>query len=231
MEYLRRTIDTELDELLPLAPAIALDGPKGVGKTGTAERRADTVWYLDDPAQRDAAQADFSLSALPGGTILLDEWQNTPQVWNSVRRQVDAGARPGRFILTGSATPVHRNGTHTGAGRILSLRMRPMGLHERGLTTPQVSLSALLAGDRSVQGASSFSLRQYVEAITSSGFPGIMTAPPRLRRPLLDAYLQRIIDRDLPEQGLGVRRPETLRRWLTAYAAASSSTTAYSRIL
>ena len=48
---------------------------------------------------------------------------------------------------------------------------------------------------------------------------------------MLDAYLQRIIDRDLPDAGFSVRRPETLRRWLNAYAAASSTTTAYSRLL
>jgi len=48
MEYLLRTVDLELDELLPLAPAIAIDGPKGVGKTDTARRRATTTWLLDD---------------------------------------------------------------------------------------------------------------------------------------------------------------------------------------
>lgn len=44
---------------------------------------------------------------------------------------------------------------------------------------------------------------------------------------MLDAYLQRIIDRDLGDHGVSVRRPETLRRWL----AASSTTTSYSRLL
>lgn len=58
-----------------------------------------------------------------------------------------------------------------------------------------------------------------------------MNAAPRLRRALLDAYLSRILDRDLPELGYEVRRPETLRRWLAAYAAASSSTAAYSSLL
>lgn len=48
---------------------------------------------------------------------------------------------------------------------------------------------------------------------------------------MLDSYLQRVIDRDLPDQGFEVRRPETLRRWLAAYAAASSTTTSYSKIL
>ncbi len=53
----------------------------------------------------------------------------------------------------------------------------------------------------------------------------------RLIRGLLDAYLQRVVDRDLPDLGLRVRRPETLHRWLTAYAAASSTSTSYAQIL
>ncbi len=226
-------MDHELDELLPLAPALALDGPKAVGKTDTANRRATTTWFLDDAAQREVARADFSLASVPPGTLLLDEWQQLPQVWDSVRRQVDAGAPAGRFLLTGSATPVDATGTHSGAGRVLSLRMRPMGLHERGLVSPTVSLRDLLRVGRPAEigGETSFVLGDYVEALTSSGFPGIMVAPGRLRRDLLDSYLTRIIDRDLPDQGYEVRRPEVLRRWLAAYAAASSTTTSYSRLL
>lgn len=231
MKYLRRTLDTELDDLLLATPAIAIDGPKGVGKTHTATLRADTILSLDDPAQRELIQADFALTTLPPGTVLIDEWQLLPQVWDSVRRKVDGGAHPGRFILTGSASPTDTRGTHSGAGRILSLRMRPMGLHERGLTSPTVSLQGLLAGSLPISGSTDFSLSDYANAITDSGFPGIFTQSARVRRQLLDAYVMRIIDRDLPELGFNVRRPETLRRWLTAYAAASSMTTSYSRIL
>lgn len=232
MGYLHRTIDRELDELMPHAPAIALDGPKGVGKTDTAKRRAVAAWFLDDPAQRAVAEADFALATLPDGTVLIDEWQRLPLVWDAVRRQVDLGAPPGRFLLTGSATPVDAAGTHSGAGRILSLRMRPMGLHERALETPTVSLSQILAGNASVvQGETRFSLADYAHQIVGSGFPGIMGTTPRLQRAMLDAYLQRIVDRDLPDQGLAVRRPETLRRWMAAYAAASSTTASYARVL
>ena len=143
-----------------------------------------------------------------------------------------AGAPPGRFLLTGSATPAHASGTHSGAGRILSLRMRPMALHERGVVAPHVSIAALLAGTAGqIDGRASFTLADYAAALVDSGFPGIMGTPPRLRRGLLDAYMRRVIDRDLPELGFEVRRPETLRRWLTAYAAASSTTTAYSRLV
>lgn len=232
MEYLPRTVDLELDELLPLAPAIAIEGAKGVGKSATALRRVGHHLFLDDVSQRELVEADPNLGALPDGGVLVDEWQRVPAVWDAVRRHVDRGAAPGRFLLTGSATPIHGVDTHSGAGRILSLRMRPMALHERGLTTPTVSLAGLLAGvSTPIEGETTWTLVDYTRAITTSGFPGIFTAAPRLRTAQLDAYIARIVDRDLPEQGLAVRRPATLLRWLRAYAAASSTTTAYSRIL
>lgn len=232
MHYAPRSVDLELDELLPLAPAIAIDGPKGVGKTATAQRRASASWLLDDPTQRSLLEADPALAAAPSGTLLIDEWQRFPQIWDAVRRQVDDGAPAGRFLLTGSATPSARSDTHSGAGRILSLRMRPMALYERGATEPAVSIGDVVAGTRPrITGSTEVTSADYFAAIESSGFPGIRRQAPRLRRGLLDAYLQRVIDRDLPEHGISVRRPETLRRWLAAYAAASSTTTSYSRIL
>jgi hypothetical protein len=229
---LARTVDGELDELLPIAAAIAIDGPKGVGKTATAMRRAAATWLLDDPAQAAILAADPTFAGAPAGTLLVDEWQRFPSVWDSVRRQVDDGAPPGRFLLTGSATPRAGTDTHSGAGRILSLRMRPLALYERGLTQPRVSLRALTTGHAgAIDGTTTFIARDYFEAIEASGFPGIYRQAARLRRGLLDAYLERIIDRDLPDHGLSVRRPGTLRRWLAAYAGASSTSTAYSRIL
>lgn len=233
MTYLPRTLDGELDELMEEAPAIAIDGPKGVGKTDTAARRAEQVWLLDDPAQRERLRADFSLKTVaPDGPIVFDGWQQLPQVWDSVRRAVDRGATAGRFLLTGSAAPVNATGTHSGAGRILSLRMRPMGLHERGRVRPTVSLRGLLAGAGDVvAGETDFTVRDYAEAIISSGFPATLEMSPRMRRHFLDSYLSRVIDRDIPDLGYEVRRPEALRRWLAAYAAASSTTTAYSRLL
>lgn len=54
---------------------------------------------------------------------------------------------------------------------------------------------------------------------------------PRGRRAQLDGYLARIVEHDFPEQGKLVRRPNVLRAWLAAYAAATSSTSAYNVIL
>ena len=232
--YLRRTVDELLDTFLPQAPAIALDGAKGVGKTGTALQRATKVFLLDRPDQRALVEADPDGIRRPG-TTLLDEWSRMPEVWDLVRREVDNGAGPGSFLLTGSATPATAQGTHSGAGRILSLRMRPMALHERGQLVPTISLTSLLTAEppcsTEIEGHTSYCLADYLDAIAASGFPGIMGLGPDLRTEQLATYIQRVIDRDLPDLGYGVRRPETLRRWLAAYAAASSTTTSYSKLL
>jgi len=232
VDYLPRTIDGELAEILALLPAVALDGAKGVGKTASASRFATSSWFLDDQVRRALLATDHALLDSDSSTILLDEWQQLPEIWDVVRRQVDNGAEAGRFLLTGSASPPTSSGTHSGAGRIVSLRMRPMALYERRVQSTTMSLRALLAGTApKVTGTSTVQLAQYAEQIVGSGFPGIFRHPARSQRLLLDAYLTRIIDRDLPGVGLNVRRPDTLRRWLAAYAAASSTTTSYSRIL
>ncbi|MFM8707214.1 MAG: ATP-binding protein, partial [Planctomycetia bacterium] len=49
-------------------------------------------------------------------------------------------------------------------------------------------------------------------------------------RTQLDGYLARIVDADLEELGLRVRRPELVRRWLRAYAAATATTATYETI-
>lgn len=99
MDYVRRVIDDEIDELFAGLAALAVEGSKAVGKTETAIQRARTVRRLDDPAQAALARADPS---------------------------------PGRFLITGSASP-DAPPTHSGAGRIVRLRLRPMSLAERGV--------------------------------------------------------------------------------------------------
>lgn len=223
-KYLPRVVDAELEELANALPAIAITGAKGVGKTATASRRAGSVHALDDPAQRSVARADPARLLDSDPPVLIDEWQHVPECWDLVRRAVDAGADPGSYLLTGSASPAEVE-THSGAGRIVNIRMRPLALSERGLETSSVSLSALLAGDRPpIEGRTDLRVDDYVREILRSGFPGMRHLSGRPLRAQLAGYLDRIVDRDFPELGHPIRNPAALRRWMTAYAAASSTT-------
>ena len=228
--YYPRIVDGELDELCGELPAVALEGPRAVGKTETALRRASTVHRLDDGAQLDVARADPERLTTGEPPILIDEWQRLPVSWDVVRRAVDADPRTPRFLLTGSAAPAEMP-THTGAGRIVTVRMRPMALAERGACTPTVSLAALLSGGRpQVEGAAPLGLADYAEQITGSGFPAVRGRSERAVRAYLDGYIDRIAERHVHEQGRTVRNRAALRRWMAAYAAATSTAASFETI-
>lgn len=228
--YAARAVDDELDELMNGVSAIAIEGAKAVGKTATGLRRATTVHELDDRRQLDIAAADLDRVVSGDPPILIDEWQLLPPVWDKVRRTVDRDPAPGRFILTGSASPAG-TGSHSGAGRIVTLRMRPMSLAERLPGTATVSLGALLHGDRvTVQGQTDLTLEDYVDEIMRSGLPGIRNLPQRSREALLDGYVTRIVDRDFPELGQPIRDTARLRAWMAAYASATATTTSFEKL-
>jgi hypothetical protein len=170
VNYQRRVVDTELDESLAGESVVALEGAKGVGKGATAAERVDAEFRLESPNVRALVEADPD-RLMDGRRVLLDEWQHLPFTWDLVRRAVDAGATPGQFLLTGSASPTDP-GRHSGAGRILKLRLRPLTLSERGYE-PSVSLADLLTGQRrEITGDTSVDLAAYTREIVASGFPG-----------------------------------------------------------
>lgn len=228
--YRRRVVDNEIDELMQGLPALVLEGPRGVGKTATALERATTIHALDDPGQRSIIAADPTRLTRGEPPILIDEWQRTPESWDLVRRAVDSGAPAGTFLLTGSAVPADLP-THSGAGRMVTIRMRPLSIAERNLEQPTVSLSALLSGTRPViSGRTTVDLEAYASEIVTSGLPGIRHLSGRALRSQLDGYLSRITERDFEELGHRVRNPVALRHWMVAYAAASSTTASYETI-
>lgn len=229
--YVPRVVDAELDELLDSLAAVVIEGAKAVGKAVTAATRASSVWELDELQQRTIAEADLDRVLESKPPILVDEWQKVEPIWDRVRRAVDAGASPGSFLLTGSASRDAASGSHSGGGRIVSVRMRPLSLAERWPGEATVSLSELLSGAVPVaDGATGRRLEDYVREITRSGLPGLRAVSGRALRAQLDGYLQRVVDRDFPELGQTVRNPVALQRWMRAYAAATATTTPFERI-
>lgn len=228
MEYRERVIDRELEELVRDVPAVAIVGAKAIGKTSSARRLARSVVDLADPDQRALVAADrqAALSAAP--PVLIDEWQYDPDTWEAMRGLVDADSRAGRFLLTGSSNPRDVR-VHSGAGRVVRLRMRPLSLAERGYS-PSVSLSELWTRDATITGESPAVLADYAHEISSSGFPAIRFAGQRARGHLLQGYVESIVEHEVPDLGFVPRRPDSLLQWLRAYAAASSTTAAYAAI-
>lgn len=230
--YVRRVVDAELDELFSSLPAVLLDGAKGVGKTETALQRSGSVRRLDQALDREIVAANLEGIGSAATPLLLDEWQRLPEVWDTVRRHVDINPAGGRFLLTGS-TPgsVPDIETHSGAGRIATIRMRPLTIVERLDVDPAVSMRALIQGTAgNIVASSPLGLRDYTDEIVRGGFPGMRHLSGRALRNRLDGYLELIVVRELAEAGLRVRRPEVLMGWLRAYAAATATTTTWEKV-
>ena len=132
-EYLPRVVDAEMRESLRASPAVLIEGPRACGKTWTGRRFAADEVLMDASVQaRLAANVDPAALLDAPPPLLLDEWQLAPDIWNPMRRACDDRGRPGQFILTGSADPPDDITRHSGAGRVLRVRMRPMSLFESG---------------------------------------------------------------------------------------------------
>lgn len=230
VDYQPRIVDALLSEWMDAMPAVLVEGARAVGKTETARRVRVDEMLLDDPDIRDWARDD-PFAAVVGWQepLLVDEWPLAGPVFDGVRRQVDADSRSGRFVLTGSVHPAGI-AAHPGTGRFVTLRMRPMTLPERGAADPQVSLSSLLEGaTASVAGRTDFGPADYAAEIGLSGFPGIRRRPER-SGPQLAEYIERVIHRDIEVSGYKSRKPDSLRRWMAAFAAATATTDSLEKI-
>ena len=230
--YIPRTVDDKLFELILVSPAVAIEGPRSVGKTTTALRHAKTVFDLDDSDTYEAILADPQRLVRGTEPILIDEWQRFPESWDIVRRAVDADYSPGRFILAGSAEPINPP-AHPGAGRIIPIRMRPMSLAERwaGKHDPSVSLAAILESSESeITGDTEATADDYIDEVVSGGFPALRNGTTTATQAPMQGYCDVIVDSDFPRAGHNVRKPETLKNWLSAYAAAVSTDISYEKI-
>ncbi|MCL2024793.1 MAG: DUF4143 domain-containing protein [Coriobacteriia bacterium] len=230
--HIPRYTDIWLAEYLPHLRAIMIDGAKGVGKTETAELFAKTTFRLDQANVRESLAANYEQLRSSPPPVLIDEWQNLPEVWNRVRRMVDDRIPEGSIILTGSLQSKDPT-LHSGAGRIVRVRMRPLSLAERFRLPEIIKLEDCLTGNVPEQPiiTTSISYPEYVQEIMRSGFPEIYGAPKGTRELLLDSYIENITSRNFANQGVQIRQPATLKRWMRSYAAAVGTTASYTKIL
>ena len=147
MKYQKRIIDELVSAQLRSAGALLIRGPKGCGKTETARYHSRSEIAIDDSPYIETAMHSDPRLLLQGETPrLLDEWQEQPLLWNTVRHEVDNRKEKGQFILTGSANPEERVSLHSGAGRFGTIRMQTMSWFERGWSNGEVSLADILSG-------------------------------------------------------------------------------------
>ncbi len=132
----KRHILFAFEEYLEIFPATGILGPRQAGKTTLAKQvMANTDYlYLDLESLTDREKLKdpaFFLSQFADKCVILDEVQFMPEIFAALRGIIDAGRKPGRFILLGSASPdIIRGSAESLAGRIGYLQLTPFTLME-----------------------------------------------------------------------------------------------------
>ncbi|MDZ7750202.1 MAG: ATP-binding protein [Gammaproteobacteria bacterium] len=202
---IERRIRQHVTEALDRQAAVALIGPRQVGKTTLAQDIAEErdALYLDleDSDDREKLSSPgLFLKQYEDRLVVLDEIHRVPELFQTLRGVIDQGRRKGkrtgRFLILGSAsTDLLRQSGESLAGRIEYVDMQPLDVTEAG------------GGEGALD-------RLWIRG----GFPDSFLAKNdpdslKLRRSFIRTYLER----DVPQ--FGPRIPaETLERLWTMLA-------------
>ena len=137
-----RNTEADLNRLLAQFPAVAILGPRQVGKTTLALQlaagRVPEPIYLDleDP-EHQARLADPAqyFKAFEGRLIILDEVQRLPDIFTVLRGVIDrrkrSGEKAGQFLILGSASlDLLRQSAESLTGRIVYQELPPITVLE-----------------------------------------------------------------------------------------------------
>ena len=221
--YKPRLADKLLKRKLDGIGAVLIEGPKLCGKTTTAEQIANSILYMALPEDREAniRMSQIAPSVLLEGETprLLDEWQIAPNLWDSVRFEVDHRGRTGQFILTGSAVPPERDKIfHSGTGRISWLKMRPMALFESGESNGSISLTKLFAGEQRMIGQNDLVLNDVAYLTCRGGWPIACNQTGELALDRAFDYFDAVVNEDISRADGTQRSPERAKLLMRSYA-------------
>ena len=226
--YRPRVLDTALERALAASGAVVIEGARASGKTMTAMHAAGSYTFVDDAETQHLLQVAPRALLVGDAPRLLDEWQVAPELWNLVRRAVDAAVEPGRFILTGSAVPPDDVTRHTGAGRFLRLRQRTMSWWEK-LEAPgrAVSLSALFAGQAPETSLDTPELDAVIKNLLRPGFPAMTELSPVQSADRLRGYLDDVTRTDVNRIAEIRHEPVVMRQLIVALARSVAAEVTY----
>ena len=205
MTYIERDLEPKILSLSKEYSAILITGPRQVGKTTILRQlmQKDRAYVtLDDLEDRAMAQNDPALFLqLHDRPILIDEVQYAPQLFSYIKIEIDNGAEPGSFWLTGSQSfRMMELAQESLAGRVALLHMPSLSQHEiygSGNNSPfSIDLNALK--ERATTHAPA-DMQEIYQRIWKGSMPGLISSRFSDRDVFYSSYLQTYIDRDVSE--------------------------------
>lgn len=226
-EYYGRLVEKTIERKMKSCGAVVVEGPKFCGKTTTSLRYAKSSIKLNTSQAIQLAKLE-TRNVLNGETPrVIDEWQTVPEIWNEVKSWIDENPSFGQFILTGSSTPADKSNIyHSGAGRITTVKMRPMSLTESNDSNCSVSLKELFEN----QDVNVFcenkdnSLRDIAYYICRGGWPLSVVAGRDIALDVTKNYYEGLFNFEYSEnEKFRNKNPELMRMILKSYARNISS--------
>lgn len=206
MAYIKRDIEDKILALSKEYSCILVTGPRQVGKTTVLRQlMTDDREYvtLDDMDERSLAKRDPAMFLQIHSTpIMIDEVQYAPELFSYIKMEIDKGAAPGTYWLTGSqAFKLMELAQESLAGRVAILHMSSLSQHEiygSGKCTPfTLELGALKAREKNNMPAD---IAEIYDRIWKGSMPGLASGKFSDRDVFYSSYLQTYIDRDVKEQ-------------------------------
>lgn len=221
LEYYPRIVDNLLEKRLAHAGAVVIRGAKWCGKTRTAEQKARSALYLQDP---DSRASNLELAATKPSVLLrgdeprlIDEWQDAPELWDAARFAIDRMGGFGHYIFTGSATP-RKAPSHSGTGRFSFMTMRPMTLFESRESSGDVSVSSLFAAPEDIEGIALGDVESIAEQVCRGGWPAAVAAGEDGDTTIPADYLTAVAEEDISEVDGVSRSPRDAMLIMRAFA-------------
>ena len=222
--YKLRLMDDILERKLGAFGAVEVAGTKFCGKTWSSLAHGESIIHIDEDSIRQVVEVDAALALDGKSPHIIDEWQDVPKIWDAVRRKVDEkGNKKGLFILTGSSTVKRDEISHSGAGRIARVHLRPMSLFEYGHSDGTVSLRGLFEGDFTPQQTNT-GIRQLADLMYLGGWPASLGVDPLLASELPAQYLDAMFNTSAIKKGLD---PFMARRTAVSLARNMGKTLSY----
>ena len=233
--YRRRLVEGLILKTLESAGAASIEGPKNCGKTWCARSLSNSEYSLVDPEDNFAnlriAKADPSAALEGEEPHLIDEWQDVPKIWDAVRYTVDREGRKGRFILCGSSSTDKTAISHSGAARIIDVRMHTMSLYESGDSSGKVSLKGLFEGDFGTVRGKSPGLEGIAWLIVRGGWPGLLESDEDSVILVLSDYINKICEEDAHKVDGKRRDVSKLKRLFRSLARNESTLAAKKKLI
>ena len=224
MNYIKRNLESVVEQVTKEYPVVLVTGPRQVGKTTMLQKLMEgtdrSYVTLDDLNERNLARTDPELFLqLHEPPVLIDEVQYAPELFTYIKIHVDRKHNPGDFWLTGSQVfKLMRGVQESLAGRVAVLSLTSLSQAEisGGAMEPfVVDMDALKrrAGDREQVDTKGIFKRIY-----RGTMPAIVSGAASSSQIFYSSYLSTYLERDVRELSDAIDSLKFLR-FITAVAA------------